>query len=636
MADYYPLLARAIAGLPVDSPENRQTVYDRARRALLTQLRSVDPPLPESDIERERSSLDVAIRRIESERAETDDPFAGFAHAEPAAPARPRMFDQLPERPAPRPFSERVRQESANPAAPPSASPSAAPVARPAPAPAAAEEPVAPSSPPVKGGRIPLWTRGAGGTAPKPAADEGGDETRPAVPVPPVAERREASTTSPAPEPVVAPPTPTAAPADAAPSVRAPAAAEVEEPTPASVGRMRLNSLLRRAAESERSEPMPDPIAAAREADGLPDLRADRGGYTADPIFADPADAAPLADERPAEEGGVDGVPAPRTEPTDWDVTDPTEPVVRERRWGRLVTVVVMLAVLGGAVAVGFSEREKLIGLIGDFSTGTTPPAKETASGPAPDASAANSAKSTDRVAQSPGAAEPQPVAQPQAATPASAPAPSPVTSPPATPVPGAPAPAGALNAQRAVMFEENPGGGQQGLQQFVGTVTWKTETFDAGNGNGPDLGIHATVEIPDRQVKVEISLRRNQDSSLPASHIIELHFDLPQDFDLGTVANVPGIRAKPSEGAQGVPLAGLAVRVTPGFFLVGLSALEADRQRNLALLITRNWLDVPLVFSNGRRGILALEKGPTGDSAFREAFGAWGLPVPQQRAPAQ
>ncbi len=53
--------------------------------------------------------------------------------------------------------------------------------------------------------------------------------------------------------------------------------------------------------------------------------------------------------------------------------------------------------------------------------------------------------------------------------------------------------------------------------------------------------------------------------------------------------------------------------RVTPGFFLVGLSAQEMDRQRNLGLLITRNWLDLPMVFSNGRRGILALEKGVPG-----------------------
>ena len=45
MADFHPILARAIAGLTDKSPEARRAVYDRARTALLAQLRSLDPPL---------------------------------------------------------------------------------------------------------------------------------------------------------------------------------------------------------------------------------------------------------------------------------------------------------------------------------------------------------------------------------------------------------------------------------------------------------------------------------------------------------------------------------------------------------------------------------------------------------------
>ena len=35
MADYYPLLSRAIAGLPENTPETRRAIYDRARVVLL-------------------------------------------------------------------------------------------------------------------------------------------------------------------------------------------------------------------------------------------------------------------------------------------------------------------------------------------------------------------------------------------------------------------------------------------------------------------------------------------------------------------------------------------------------------------------------------------------------------------------
>jgi hypothetical protein len=66
------------------------------------------------------------------------------------------------------------------------------------------------------------------------------------------------------------------------------------------------------------------------------------------------------------------------------------------------------------------------------------------------------------------------------------------------------------------------------------------------------------------------------------SSHTAELTFILPPDFANGGVGNVPGILMKSNEQARGTPLAGLAVKVTDGFFLVGLSNVDADRARNL------------------------------------------------------
>jgi hypothetical protein len=65
MADYYPLLAKAVSGLKASTPETRQAIYERARKALLGQLRSMQPPAPEGAIEREAEALDEAIARLE-------------------------------------------------------------------------------------------------------------------------------------------------------------------------------------------------------------------------------------------------------------------------------------------------------------------------------------------------------------------------------------------------------------------------------------------------------------------------------------------------------------------------------------------------------------------------------------------
>jgi hypothetical protein len=183
-------------------------------------------------------------------------------------------------------------------------------------------------------------------------------------------------------------------------------------------------------------------------------------------------------------------------------------------------------------------------------------------------------------------------------------------------------APAAAV-AQRVVLYEEDPSNPDG--QRHVGSAIWRTETVSAGPGLAPELAIRADVEVPERRLAMTFSLRRNTDPALPASHTIEIMFNLPADFPFGGVANVPGILMKESEQARGAPLSGLAVKVTNNFFLIGLSAAEVDLQRNLQLLKERPWFDIPIVYNNGRRAILAIEKGNPGERVFNEAFAAWG-----------
>jgi len=186
----------------------------------------------------------------------------------------------------------------------------------------------------------------------------------------------------------------------------------------------------------------------------------------------------------------------------------------------------------------------------------------------------------------------------------------------------GAQTQAGPAVAQRVVLYEEDsndPNG-----KRYVGSAVWKTDTVSPGTGLAPELEVRADLTIPERNMSVTFTLRRNTDQALPASHTIEIMFTLPPDFAGGSIANVPGVLMKESEQARGVPLSGLAVKVTNGFFLIGLSAVDADVQRNTQLLKDRPWFDIPIVYSNGGRAILAMEKGPPGDRAFADAFAAW------------
>jgi hypothetical protein len=89
MADYYPLIARAVTALEPNTPDARQNIYERARTALTRQLASIDPPPAGEIIDREIAALEAVIRRIEAENA--------AMRPSPTPPPQPATADPEPD-----------------------------------------------------------------------------------------------------------------------------------------------------------------------------------------------------------------------------------------------------------------------------------------------------------------------------------------------------------------------------------------------------------------------------------------------------------------------------------------------------------------------------------------------------------
>jgi len=458
MADYYPLIARAVGGLDDNTGENRRALYERARTALVNQLRGVDPPLDEDEITRERLALEEAIRRVETE-AVTHTASKTSEILEP--PAATSLRDQ-----ALRSFRETVADAE---------------------------------------------VLGEGAAEASRAARAAYEHIPDSEPLPPSA----LATDEPAPP----------------------------EPQP-------------------KSKPKPHIFEPPAEEPPPPDL-------------AEPAGAQEQAASWPPQPAHAD------EEEEDTFYKAPT------RDWRRIISIAVILLVIAAAAGGVYWKRQE----IGTMFASLRSP--QTATKPAAPAQPTGTPKIADRIG-------PSSNGQPPAAN----------------------APAAAV-AQKVVLYEEAPGDPQG--KRYVGSAIWRTETVSPGPGLAPELAIRADVEIPERRMRMTWSLRRNTDKALPASHTIEIMFTLPADFDQGGIANVPGVLMKTSEQARGVPLAGLAVKVTNGYFLIGLSAVDIDVQRNIQLLKERDWFDIPIVYTNGKRAILAMEKGTPGARAFEEAFRAWG-----------
>jgi hypothetical protein len=153
------------------------------------------------------------------------------------------------------------------------------------------------------------------------------------------------------------------------------------------------------------------------------------------------------------------------------------------------------------------------------------------------------------------------------------------------------------------VLYEEDPSDPQG--KRYVGSAIWRTETVSTGSEIAPEVAVRADAEIPERGMIVRWSLRRNTDKALSASYTIETMFKLSADFP-GGIVDVPGILMKQAEQARGTELAGRAIKVTEGFFLIGLSAGDTDVQRNEQLLKDRPWFDIPIVYTDGGGALLA------------------------------
>jgi hypothetical protein len=399
MADFYPILARAVAGLPDKSPPARQAVYDRARSALVAQLRSLDPPLGEAEIMRERLSLDEAMTKVE---AEYDD-------------------------------------------------------------------------------------------APAPAAAAAGPVIRPAP--------------------------------------------ETPAPPP---------------------EPAPQAIV--------------------DEPFADPT---PEPTEPPQNR--------PRVQPPRKRGVDPGH---------------VRTAVVGGGVAIAvaaIAAAAFYVNKIKPPDAATRSRAETAAQQTAP---ADNAGKLNDRIG------DPAAIQQQQQRPGAG---------------PGTPAQGGSevTVAQRAILYTEVPENPQQ-PRAIQGRVFWRLDSESAGQGRPVETIVRATVEVPEAAMTLDFTIRRNTESAFPASHIIGLRFGQSGSQVPEAIREVGVPQFKTDEGERGAPLSAINSALGDNLFVVALSNVPVEVERNIELMTGRNWIDVPIRFASGRRGIITFEKGISGGQTLTDALQRW------------
>jgi hypothetical protein len=209
--------------------------------------------------------------------------------------------------------------------------------------------------------------------------------------------------------------------------------------------------------------------------------------------------------------------------------------------------------------------------------------------------------------------------ATPPASTPvAPAAAASPDTAAPATATPAA-TPVG--SSEKLFLYEERIG--QSSPTAIQGSVVWSLQ-HEPGPDGKQQAVVQGMVTVPERNLTAQLNFKRNSDPSLPASHIVEVVFSLPPNFEGGAIDSVQRISMKRTEQDRGDALIAVPAKITDDFHMIALNDYPDARKANLDLLATRDWIDVPITYRNGRRALLTMQKGTTGGEAFATAIKEW------------
>ncbi|AMJ61655.1 hypothetical protein [Bosea sp. PAMC 26642] len=177
--------------------------------------------------------------------------------------------------------------------------------------------------------------------------------------------------------------------------------------------------------------------------------------------------------------------------------------------------------------------------------------------------------------------------------------------------------------AQRAILYTEVPESPQQ-PRAVNGRVFWRLDSESAGQGRPVETIVRATVEIPEAGLGLDFTLRRNTEAAFPASHIIGLRFTQTGDTTSDPIREVGVPQLKTDENERGAPLSAINSALGDNLFVAALSNVPVEVERNLELILNRSWIDVPVRFASGRRGIITFEKGLSGNQTLADAVGRW------------
>jgi predicted aspartyl protease len=164
-----------------------------------------------------------------------------------------------------------------------------------------------------------------------------------------------------------------------------------------------------------------------------------------------------------------------------------------------------------------------------------------------------------------------------------------------------------------------------------LGSTVWSL--IPPAPGQPATVAVKAEADIPDLKMHATMTLRKNTDATLQATHTIDLKFSFADGAPITGFKDVglPQMRMQDSTAADA--LTSVKVKISDVYFLIALAKGDSYTTGNLDLMQTRAWFDFPLLLNDDRIAKVVFQKSPEGRAMLEKAFEAWRVEAPPSPA---
>jgi TonB family protein len=160
-----------------------------------------------------------------------------------------------------------------------------------------------------------------------------------------------------------------------------------------------------------------------------------------------------------------------------------------------------------------------------------------------------------------------------------------------------------------------------------LGSTVWST--IPPASGQPATVAVKADADIRDLKMHATMTLRKNTDPTLQATHTIDLKFAFADGAPITGFKDVGAPQMRKIDSTASEALTSVKVKISDVYFLIALAKGDQDTARNLDLMQTRAWFDFPLLLDDNRIAKLVFQKSSEGDAMLAKAFEAWKSETP-------